>query len=140
MKELHTLLTKNPWRYRSFHNNPEPSATPEDLLFGQGQMVFTNSDAGHVNGYFDFGGDYKLNFRGFIGYGNPMTLRYQGTGIEGTPTEGWIYDYHGYYVPAWPNGIDQVDAIVGSVIRTAPHSGGAAKAGLVASFYACQSS
>jgi hypothetical protein len=47
----------------------------------------------------------------------------------------WIYDYNGYYVTHWPNGVDQVEAIVGSVIRTIPH-GATNPAGVVVSFYA----
>ena len=35
----------------------------------------------------------------------------------------------------WPNGVDQIEALVGSLIRTIPHPGGE-EAGLVASFYA----
>lgn len=63
-----------------------------------------------------------------------MLARFQGVGMVGG--EQWIYDYEGYLIPDWPNGIGQVPAIVGSVIRTIPHSGGTAKAGVVASFYA----
>ncbi|UII33603.1 hypothetical protein LVD17_07195 [Fulvivirga ulvae] len=136
MMEAHKILTGKTWTYRSFMNDADQNTTPDDLLFGQGKMIFEQSPIGKVNGYFDFG-EARLNFRGYITYGNPFTLRYQGTGINGTVTEGWVYDYLGYYIPYWPNGIDQVDAIAGSVIRTAPHSNGQAKAGLVASFYAC---
>lgn len=43
-------------------------------------------------------------------------------------------------MPHWPNGVGQRQAIVGTVIRTLPHSGGqpskAVPAGVVASFYA----
>jgi len=52
----------------------------------------------------------------------------------------WIYDYHAYLVPHWPNGVGQIAALVGSVIRTIPHSasqpGTVSPAGVVASFYA----
>jgi hypothetical protein len=67
-----------------------------------------------------------------------MRARFQGTGIVNG--EQWIYDYEGYLVNHWPNGVQQRPAIVGSVIRTIPHSGGepgtVAPAGVVASFYA----
>ena len=46
-------------------------------------------------------------------------------------------------MPDWPNGVQQRAAIVGSVVRTIPHSGAVkdgqktiAPAGVVASFYA----
>jgi len=63
---------------------------------------------------------------------------FQGKGtVDG---ELWIYDYECYLVPHWPNGVDQVPALVGSVVRTIPHSGGqpgtVSPAGVVASFYA----
>ena len=48
----------------------------------------------------------------------------------------WVYDYVGYLVPIWPNGVDKRAAIVGSVIRTVPHNNGQARAGYVASFIA----
>ena len=60
-------------------------------------------------------------------YGNPMHVRFQGTGI--VSGEKWIYDYEGYLVPHWPNGVDQRPAIVGSVIRTIPHAGRPARHG-----------
>jgi hypothetical protein len=53
-------------------------------------------------------------------------------GRQGTPTDGWEYDYVGYLASTWPNGIGQVPAIVGTVIRAKPH--GQSKAGFVASF------
>ena len=41
-----------------------------------------------------------------------------------------------WLIPAWPNSVDQRPSIVGSVIRTVPHSNGQFKAGEVASFIA----
>ena len=68
-----------------------------------------------------------------------MQVRFQGKGVVGG--EQWIYDYIGWLVPVWPNSTDQLEvpAIVGSVVRTIPHSGdggGTHPAGVVASFYA----
>jgi hypothetical protein len=60
-------------------------------------------------------------------------VRFQGIG-EGAGAEGWVYDYVGYLVPAWPNGVDQRLALVGSVVRTVAH--GANPAGMVASWIA----
>ena len=68
------------------------------------------------------GDDWSLALTGARSNGHPMALRMQGKGIIGG--EHWVYDYEGYLVPAWPNGVGQVPAIVGSVIRTTPHSGG----------------
>jgi hypothetical protein len=72
-----------------------------------------------------------------------MQVRFQGKGVVGG--EQWIYDYIGWLVPVWPNSTDrlEVPAIVGSVVRTIPHSGsggGTNPAGVVASFYAVRAS
>lgn len=125
------------WYYRSFYNNPDPTVQPNDLLFGSGQMIFENKDVepGVVNGRFDFGSGYNMTFKGWITFGNPMSLRIRAFGIDGTPTDGWIYDYYCHYVSQWPYGVDQRKALVGSVIRAVPHNG--EPAGVVASFYAC---
>ena len=84
------------------------------------------------------GPGWSLTLKGARAYGNPMHVRFQGVGIVNG--EKWIYDYEGYLVPDWPNGVDQVPAIVGSVIRTIPHSGSQPNtvhpAGVVGSFYA----
>ena len=50
--------------------------------------------------------------------------------------EEWVYDYLGYLVPDWPDGVGQVATITGSIIRTVPHSSGQAPAGYTATFYA----
>jgi len=81
---------------------------------------------------------WSLSLHGSFGYGSPMQVRFQGRGLVGG--EEWIYDYIGWLVPVWPNSNAQLEraAIVGSVVRTVPHSsnGGTAPAGVVASFYA----
>jgi hypothetical protein len=63
-----------------------------------------------------------LTLKGARSYGDPMHARFQGVGVVSGET--WIYDYIWYRVPNWPNGVDQRPAIVGSVIRTVPHSSG----------------
>ena len=116
------------WTYRSFHNDPELSRP-----FGTGTLVLDESDYGRLSG--SIGGEgWNLSLAGGYTYGNPFALRFQGSGyISG---ERWVYDYVGYLVPIWPNGVDQRPAIVGSVIRTVPHNNGQAPAGYVASFIA----
>lgn len=125
------------WSYRSFRNDPDLSVEFNALRFGAGTLELTTPEFGRLSG--SLGGEgWRLNLVGGCTYGNPFTLRFQGSGqIGGEP---WIYDYVGYLVPVWPDGVDQRPAIVGSVIRTVPHSGGQAKAGRVASFVAVRQS
>jgi hypothetical protein len=128
------------WTYRSFINDPNEVGDDAQkalaLIFGEGQLTIEESRFGDFKGVVSFGESYILDLKGWAAYGTPFTARFQGVGRKGTQAEGWIYDYLGYLVPNWPNGVDQKAAIVGSVIRTVPHSNGQAKAGYVASFIA----
>lgn len=121
------------WSYRSFRNDPDLSKEFNDLRFGAGNLVLSELEFGRLSG--TLGGEgWNLNLVGGYTYGNPFSLRFQGSGVIDGET--WLYDYTGFLVPIWPNGIDQRPAIVGSIIRTIPHSNGQAKAGYVASFIA----
>ena len=121
------------WTYRSFVNDPDLTVNVNDLLFGAGTLEISEPSFGILTGSLG-GAGWSLALSGGMSYGNPFAVRFRGVGeISG---ETWVYDYTGYLVPAWPNGVDQRSAIVGSVIRTVPHSGGQAAAGFVASFIA----
>jgi hypothetical protein len=108
------------WTYRSFLNDPDIGKSFDSLQFGVGTIVITDAPMQSLKGI--IGGDgWSLTLKGARDYGNPMHARFQGVGVVNG--EEWIYDYQGYLVPDWPNGVHQVPAIVGSVIRTIPHSG-----------------
>ena len=138
-------MTQNPnigsltgiWTYRSLLNDPDVSTDFDKLEFGRGNIRVDDAPMGVFKGSI-YGPGWSLDLNGAIGYGMPWSVRFQGAGIVGG--EQWIYDYSGYVVPPWPNGVNQRPAIVGSVIRTIPHSAGGngtvAPAGVVCSFYA----
>jgi hypothetical protein len=121
------------WSYRSFQNNPDLTVSFDSLRFGAGTLVLAESTVGQLSGTLG-GTGWSLALAGHYTYGNPNHARFQGSGEIGG--ERWVYDYVGYLVPAWPNGVGQVPAIVGSIVRTVPHSDGQATAGFVASFIA----
>jgi len=125
------------WTYRSLLNDPDVSTAFNDLEFGRGTIEITEGPLEQLLGVIG-GPGWSLALKGSRAYGSPMQARFQGVGV--VSGEKWIYDYQGYLVPPWPNGVDQRPAIVGSVIRTIPHSGSAPgtvnPAGVVASFYA----
>jgi len=125
---------KGTWTYRSFLSSPDITVDFNKLEFARATLLIERAPFGVLRGKLSFGDDY-LALKGRISYGNPFTARFQGKGAT-KGTKGWIYDYLGYLVPMWPNGVDQRPAIVGTVIRTVPHSDGMAKAGVVASFIA----
>lgn len=123
------------WKYRSFRNKPEPIQKLEDILFWEATLTINANTVETISGEISDETD-RLIIKGATSYGAPFSIRFQAVGEAGTETEGWIYDYIGYLVPVWPSGVEQKPAIVGSVIRTVPHSDGKAKAGYIASFIA----
>ena len=127
------------WTYRSLLNDPDVNTDFDKLEFGRGTLVITASSSDTLGGTIG-GPGWSLDLHGSIGYGSPAQVRFQGRGLVNG--EEWVYDYIGWLVPVWPNSNDrlQTAAIVGSVVRTIPHSGSEPKtvipAGVVASFYA----
>jgi hypothetical protein len=121
------------WSYRSFLNNPDLSIEFNELRFGAGNLVLEQPQFGEVAG--TLGGDgWSLDLKGWLSYGSPFEIRFQGSGI--ISEELWVYDYHGFLAPKWPNGNNQRAAILGTIVRTVPHSNGQAEAGYVASWIA----
>lgn len=136
------------WTYRSFYNNTERDAKADDILLATADLKLETEGAGGLSTELESGddisgrissGDSYLTVSGTAKSGNPPTIRLRATGVEGTPTAGWIYDYLGWLTPSWPAGVEQRPAIVGTVIRTVSHlgAGGAVRpAGATLSFIA----
>jgi hypothetical protein len=149
------------WTYRSYLNradvivsdDPEPAvrnlaaifgqgSTANNavkalsLVFGEGVMTFDPPSGNAISGNFDMGGGYVLDLKGTTQTLNSgdIALEIFGTGRTGTPTANWEYDYRAFMTPKWPNGVNQIPAFVGTVIRAKPHDGG--PAGVTASFVA----
>jgi len=90
------------WTYRSLLNDPDVSTDFDKLEFGRGNIRIDDAPMGVFAGSI-FGPGWSLDLNGSIGYGTPWAVRFQGKGIVGG--EEWIYDYIGYVVPPWPNGV-----------------------------------
>jgi hypothetical protein len=126
------------WHYRSFLNESKQVSDLNTILFGEGDFMLDESASGTLSGTGDFGGGDTMRYQGSVTHGNWITVRFEGVG-NGPKNKDWLYDYVGVVVPQWPNGVNQVQTIVGSVVRSAPHSngsGGITPAGRVASFIA----
>lgn len=121
------------WAYRSLVNNPEISLPFNDLAFGAGLLELSEPSPGKIAGQLG-GAGWSLVLDGSASSGTPPLLQWQGRGVLGG--EEWVYDYLGYLVPMWPHGVNQIQTIVGTIIRTEAHSGGQAQAGFTATFYA----
>lgn len=129
------------WTYRSFLNNPMPTggdpAKLGALLFAEGEWTFEDSTTAAFTGTLSFGVGFVMDMHGALApaaRGRPPHAHITGSGREGTSSAGYFYDYDGALTEHWPNGVNQVPAITGSVIRVMPHGG--EPAGLVASFIA----
>lgn len=126
------------WTYRSFVNNPAPVDTAEDalaLIFGEGELTIAaaSPDAG-FHATLSFGGDAVMDLVGEVAAADgphPLAANVRGRGRQGSPIADFAYDYVFYAVPAWPDGVNQRAALVGTVIRAADH--GNAKKGVTAS-------
>ena len=124
------------WTYRSWLNEVDPAIEPDKLLFGLGTIEIVEAPMEILEGSIG-GKGWSLKLHGSRSYGNPMTIRFRGKGMVSGAE--WIYDYVGYLVPEWPDGVKQKTALVGSIVRAIPHpsgNGGVSPAGLVASWYA----
>lgn len=121
------------WTYRSFENNPELDAVADDVLLATADLKLevecagglpagSEEVGGEISGRISFG-DWYLTVSGTTKSGNQPTVLFRATGVEDTPTAGWIYDYAGWLAPSWPKGKEQRPAIVGTVIRTVSHLG-----------------
>jgi len=127
------------WTYRSFLNAPKPVAGDPraalGLIFGEGELtVFAPKGGDGFRAALSFGGDAIMDLAGSFKAADssrPAVVRARGTGRAGSPVAGFVYDYLFFPVAAWPGGVDQRQAMVGTVIRAADH--GSAKKGAVAS-------
>ena len=125
------------WTYRSFFNDPamvgDDPQKALDLIFAEATFTFEISGT-QLEGIIDWGSG-GLDLKGTVSTADPVTVQIVGMGRPGTDTEGWRYDYNGTLAHEWPNAVEQVPAVVGTVIRVNAHGKGA-PAGVTASFIA----
>ena len=123
------------WAYRSYLNQADQRP------FGGGLFTFQTPTPATLTGTLDMGNDLVLDLQGTITPATgdcPLTVEIRGFGRPGSRTDGWEYDYHGSLAYHWPDGIDQVESLVGSILRAKPHNGN--PAGVTASFIAVRQS
>jgi hypothetical protein len=129
------------WTYRSFFNDPafvgDDKQKALDLIFAEATFTFEISGT-DLKGIIDWGSG-GLDLKGTVSSAAPLTVEIIGLGRPGTQTDGWRYDYNGNLAHEWPNAINQVPAVVGSVIRVNAHGPGA-PAAVTASFIAVKQS
>jgi hypothetical protein len=126
---------KGKWIYRSLVNDKALNTPFANLQFGLGIIEFKKIAGGRIlNASLDMGSDLVLIIGGEITKEGAVTsLKWRGTGVAGSPTAGWIYDYEAHLSPKWKKATDKTPILAGSVLRVVPHGG--APAGVTGTFY-----
>lgn len=127
--------------YRSFLNNPDGS--PNDILFGQGELLLFISDEGIISGTLSFPYEQLsirkefMDLQGTIYSWKPLSLHFTGKGRKNSSIEDFEYEYDCSVNHPWDTSSPvQTLSLVGTVRRNKDH--GQSKAGLTASFIATQ--
>jgi hypothetical protein len=90
--------------YRSYLNRPDILVGDDPqkaigLIFGEGVVTFETPSGNTMHGTLDLGSDFLLDLSSTISNSAtaPAVVSIVGTGRPGTSTEGWEYDYTGYF-------------------------------------------
>ena len=117
------------WTYRSLLNGKNVNTDFDSLAFAAATLELKTSGKDSINGViYWFLDAAQTQKQGLVLSGtyffNDSTLCYflQGIGDSSLQSTGWQYNYQGYYVPKWPEGIDQANVFTGSVVRVKKHS------------------
>jgi hypothetical protein len=122
-----SIVLAGKWTYRAFRNDSQlvgdNAAAALALIFSEGVLDFDEAQDGRFRGALGMAPGYALVLSGEIDVasGPPPRFRIDGNGIEGTPTEGWRYEYRGVFGYSWPEALDQVPSLVGTVMRAGAH-------------------
>jgi hypothetical protein len=109
--------------YRSFINDPNISKDFNILEFGRGEFIIVHLAPSIFRGHLSFGDTYRFRLSGWAYFDFPASVRFQGIG-DTQDSFGQVYDYVSFFVPMWANGGRQRPALVGSIVRIVPRSGG----------------
>lgn len=129
------------WTYRSFR--AEPALVGDDagralaLILGEGVLDFDAASGAEFRGALGMAGGHALALIAMVDQPEAALPLFSmiGTGIPGTPTEGWRYEYRGSAGYLWPAAVGQPPCLLGTAIRMNSHGRGA-PAGETACFMA----
>jgi hypothetical protein len=129
------------YTYRSFLNRP--LGAPNEILWGEGELLLFISDEGAVSGTLAFPVDAGAAEKSFMDLSGTVTawdqlaFRLTGRGRPGSAIADYEYEYDCRLAHEWDAATPaQRPSLVGTVVRKKDH--GSAKAGATASFIAVQ--
>ncbi|MFN0216976.1 MAG: hypothetical protein ACKVT2_22185 [Saprospiraceae bacterium] len=136
------------WTYRSLFNQTNIDSSFNSLEFARAYVHLTSRGVDSLVGQILWAIDSPptkytngLNLRGSCFYdGSTLCYFLEGLGDSTLGTAGWQYNYQGYLVPKWSDGVNQASVLVGSIVRVKKHScdstgNNCAPAGVVATTY-----
>lgn len=131
------------YTYRSFLN--ETGGTPDEILWGEGELLIFVTDDGRISGTLSFpsdpGAEQKefMDLSGSVENWSNLELRFIGKGRKGSAIAEFEYEYDCQAAHEWDTANPpQRLSLVGTVRRNKDH--GQAKAGVTASFIAVKRS
>lgn len=131
------------WTYRGYVNTSslvgdDPEAALA-LIFDEGVFDLEAGPGDRLHGAFGMASGDALTLEGRLLPGDGTNFSIVGLGVDGTPTQGWRYDYRGAVGHEWPSGVEQIPSLLGTVVRVNA-LGPSAPAGFTASFIAVRHS
>jgi hypothetical protein len=130
------------YTYRSFLDLPQPVNDFNQLRFAQLELRLSVEPGGAIGGALVFsdepGAFLAMDITGQATNGSLVRFTLTGKGQPDTTISDFHYEYNGIILPHWPTGVNQRQALAGTVLRAANHGSGPslAPAGQTASFLA----
>lgn len=148
MQHVDGNIFNGKWTYRSLLNEKNVNTSFNDLAFAAATITLNRFSIDSIKGKILWAIDSAgtvfngLNLAGKYYTIGDSTVAYfiEGIGDSTLGTKGWQYNYQGYLVPHWSDGINQAEVLVGSVVRVKKHScdssgNNCSPAGVVATTY-----
>jgi hypothetical protein len=108
------------WVYRSIKNIADPTEDLSNMKLLVGIIEIPPYQGNEFTGTLtatNFGKEIKHLLKGQINGDHFTMIALPGNDV----TEGWLYNYTGWLVPMWKDGVKQVPTFVGSVLRITEH-------------------
>ncbi|HEY0148344.1 MAG TPA: hypothetical protein VGB70_05010 [Allosphingosinicella sp.] len=126
------------WTYRCYRNDPAlaggDAAAAFALILDEGVFDLEAGDSNRFHGGIGAANGNAMSVEGSA-RGGAEDFAFTARGIDGTPTQGWRHEYRGRRSYRWPEATEQVESLVGTVLRVSGGDSGF-PAGATASFVA----
>jgi hypothetical protein len=109
------------WTYRCYRNDPTlvggDAAAALGMILAEGVLDLEPDGEGRFRGAAGAANGDAMTVEGTVLAGDGDDYAMTGLGISGTATAGWRYHYRCRRAYRWPEGQDQRESLVGTVLR-----------------------